>query len=103
MRIKEHLWDRKSFLFEDWHDFTRVFGCTLGSIQLLCPAQDLPNVMKDDHGVECLARKILKLDVGDVKKFAMKLKNSRKIGQRLSQDDDGVQQNWSQRKSHMLW
>ena len=36
--IKEDLWNRKSFLFEDGQDFPRVFGCTLGSIKLLCPA-----------------------------------------------------------------
>ena len=88
--IKEDLWNRKSFLFEDGQDFPRVFGCTLGSIKLLCPAliaQDLPNVKKDDHGVEGLARRILKLDVSEVKKAARKLTKSRKSGQRLSQDD----------------
>ena len=80
----------KSFLFEDGHDFTRVFGCTLSSIKLLCPAliaQDLPNLMKDDHGVECLSIKILKIDVGEVKKLARKMRKIRKIGQRLSHDD----------------
>jgi hypothetical protein len=88
--IKDDIWDKSCFIFEDGNDFSRVFCSTLGSIKLLCPAliaQDLPNIMKGDHGVGGLARNILKLDVGEVKKAAKKLKKSSKSGEKLSGDE----------------